>query len=94
MRCSFSRVVAVHKVALQSAHTSSTLSCSSLASCRGTRAACPRRRLAARLLAGQLEAHASQALYALRRSVSNLVLEFEYCVLWVLTTQRPSGSRK
>ena len=29
-----------------------------------------------------------------RRSVSTSVLEFLYCVLWVLTTQCPSGSRK
>ena len=29
-----------------------------------------------------------------RRSVSTSVLEFLWCVLWALTTQCPSGSRK
>ena len=90
------RVVAVHQVALRAQHahrrvaphTSSTLSCSSSASCRGTQSG-----LSSKALCSTSSSQGSWKLTLLRplmrwrRSVSTSVLEFLYCVLWVLTTQ-------
>ena len=59
------RLQSWRSMASKSAHTSSTLSCSSSASCRGTQSGLSSKALQHVLLAGQLEAHAPQAPHAL-----------------------------